>query len=508
MPARSVSSPKRSTSAATRSPPGAAGGELRAQVGLALARVAHRGPARSREHARRVEPGGRDHDALVLERARVGRHAARLLGRRRRRGARGWRRSRPARPPWNSGRDDRDVGQVRAAAVRVVEDPGVARARAPRRARPRPPPASRRGAPGCARPASPSGRRRRTGAVEASRRSLMFAECAERTSTAPISSQAARSAPTITWSVTGSSRSALHHHQVASARRASPAARPASSRAAARSRGRRPRPAAVHSAGRGSRRQRRRPGRHDARARACRALAPRPCRGSTARGSAGVAAATRTVTSSSSASASRSRSGLVRASNACAGRPGRARARRRPAARTPARRSAGRRWRAPRRPAAPSSSRPRSASRSTAAAIASVVRSSPRQQHALHQVAAALGDHEPERRQHAATRPAPARVASRARRRSARRAAGRRRRRARARGRAGRCRARRSPPARPAPSRRSPPGRCRPRSPRRDRPSSLGQPADRPLGRRPVELDAAGQRRVRRRGSRAAGSRR
>ena len=40
-------------------------------------------------------------------------------------------------------------------------------------------------------------------AVEASRRSLMFAECAERTSTAPISSHAARSAPTITWSVTG-----------------------------------------------------------------------------------------------------------------------------------------------------------------------------------------------------------------------------------------------------------------------------------------------------------------
>ena len=51
-------------------------------------------------------------------------------------------------------------------------------------------------------------------AVEASRRSLMFAECAERTSTAPISSQAARSAPSITCSVTGPIRScrALQRH--------------------------------------------------------------------------------------------------------------------------------------------------------------------------------------------------------------------------------------------------------------------------------------------------------
>ncbi len=35
-------------------------------------------------------------------------------------------------------------------------------------------------------------------AVEQSRRSLMFAECALRTSVAPISSQAARSAPVMT----------------------------------------------------------------------------------------------------------------------------------------------------------------------------------------------------------------------------------------------------------------------------------------------------------------------
>ena len=41
-------------------------------------------------------------------------------------------------------------------------------------------------------------------AVEASRRSLMLAECAERIRTAPISSQIACSAPVSTWSSTGS----------------------------------------------------------------------------------------------------------------------------------------------------------------------------------------------------------------------------------------------------------------------------------------------------------------
>ena len=46
-------------------------------------------------------------------------------------------------------------------------------------------------------------------AVEQSRRSLMFGECAERISTAPISSQAARRAPTRTWSETGSRPSAI-----------------------------------------------------------------------------------------------------------------------------------------------------------------------------------------------------------------------------------------------------------------------------------------------------------
>ena len=46
-------------------------------------------------------------------------------------------------------------------------------------------------------------------AVEQSRRSLMFAECAARTSTAPISSHAARSAPVVTCSSTGS----IEHHR-------------------------------------------------------------------------------------------------------------------------------------------------------------------------------------------------------------------------------------------------------------------------------------------------------
>ena len=92
------------------------------------------------------------------------------------------------------GRDDGDVGQVGAARERVVEDPGDARRVAL---------AEHRGtaagiAPRCTGMCSaciticPSGSNR---AVEASRRSLMFEECAERISTTPISSQAARRAP-------------------------------------------------------------------------------------------------------------------------------------------------------------------------------------------------------------------------------------------------------------------------------------------------------------------------
>ena len=49
-------------------------------------------------------------------------------------------------------------------------------------------------------------------AVEQSWRSVMFGECAERISTAPISSHAARSAPVITWSATGSSQGPFTRH--------------------------------------------------------------------------------------------------------------------------------------------------------------------------------------------------------------------------------------------------------------------------------------------------------
>ena len=101
-------------------------------------------------------------------------------------------------------RDQGDVGQVGAAAVGVVEDPERPRAAARGRAPPRPRRASSRGGRGCAPPASPARRGASKSAVEQSRRSLMFGEWAERISTAPISSQAARSAPTSTWSETGS----------------------------------------------------------------------------------------------------------------------------------------------------------------------------------------------------------------------------------------------------------------------------------------------------------------
>src|SRR3954452_829524 len=50
-------------------------------------------------------------------------------------------------------------------------------------------------------------------AVEASRRSLMLAEWALRTSTTPISSHAARRAPSMTWSVTGSMSLLTFDHQ-------------------------------------------------------------------------------------------------------------------------------------------------------------------------------------------------------------------------------------------------------------------------------------------------------
>ena len=98
---------------------------------------------------------GRDHDALLRQRAAVGRHRAghapadvgvvRAAGREadQRVGVR----------VREHGRDDGDVGQVGAARERVVEDPRDARSVVARRAPPPPPRASRRGARGCARPA-------------------------------------------------------------------------------------------------------------------------------------------------------------------------------------------------------------------------------------------------------------------------------------------------------------------------------------------------------------------
>src|SRR3954451_1695605 len=66
---------------------------------------------------------------------------------------------------------------------------------------------------------SPAGSKR---AVEQSRRSLMFAECALRTSAAPISSHAALSAPVTTCSSTGSGAA---QHQPVGGRLAAPAVR-------------------------------------------------------------------------------------------------------------------------------------------------------------------------------------------------------------------------------------------------------------------------------------------
>ncbi len=104
---------------------GAVGGELGAQVGPALLRLAH---ARDELVERRlVERPRRDHDALLLQRAAVGRHRP---GHARPdvgvvRAAGGEAEQRLARREHR--RDDRDVGQVGAAGERVVEDPRDAR---------------------------------------------------------------------------------------------------------------------------------------------------------------------------------------------------------------------------------------------------------------------------------------------------------------------------------------------------------------------------------------------
>ena len=94
-------------------------GELRAQVSPALVRVPH-----LRDEpvdGRVVETRGRDHDALVLEHPRVGREASRF--RASHVGVVGACHREAERCP----RDDRQVGKVGAAGVRVVEDPRLAR---------------------------------------------------------------------------------------------------------------------------------------------------------------------------------------------------------------------------------------------------------------------------------------------------------------------------------------------------------------------------------------------
>src|SRR4029079_15597781 len=59
---------------------------------------------------------------------------------------------------------------------------------------------------------APAGSKR---AVEQSWRSVMFGECAERIRTAPISSQAARRAPLITWRSTGPSSGMIRRDRAA-----------------------------------------------------------------------------------------------------------------------------------------------------------------------------------------------------------------------------------------------------------------------------------------------------
>jgi hypothetical protein len=100
---------------------GPVGRELGAQVGAALGRLAH---LRDQLVERgRIEPTRRDHHSLVAQRRRIGRHRAG-------RGAADVGVVRAVRREAEllavvveRGRDDRDVGQVRAAAVGVVEHP-------------------------------------------------------------------------------------------------------------------------------------------------------------------------------------------------------------------------------------------------------------------------------------------------------------------------------------------------------------------------------------------------
>ena len=148
-----TSRPRRSTSSAQPPPREPVGGDLGAQVAAADAGRAHVGEDQL-EHvvARAAAAGSRAPPARF---ARVGRHRARAHA-----ADVGVVRARDREAEDLAvdvdRRDERDVGQVRAAAERVVEDQDVARRRARARSPPPPPRASRRGGRGCARPARPS----------------------------------------------------------------------------------------------------------------------------------------------------------------------------------------------------------------------------------------------------------------------------------------------------------------------------------------------------------------
>ena len=193
----------RAASSASRRAPGRVGRELGAQVGAALLGVgasARRG-ARSPPSSSALR---RDHDALVGERAAVGRHRARGADRPRRRGGRGSRRSRAARRPASN-----------AGVMTVMSGRWVPPAKGSLRIH---------GSAGGVLLAEHGGDRgghraevhgdvlglhdhlaarveQRGGGVAAL---LDVGREGARTSTAPISSQAARSAPVMTWSVIGS----------------------------------------------------------------------------------------------------------------------------------------------------------------------------------------------------------------------------------------------------------------------------------------------------------------
>ena len=102
-------------------------GELGTEVAEALVRVSHARDEGGEDLG--VEAGGRNDDALLVERRRVGGKASRLLapdvgvvGARHR-------------EPELGARDERDVGEVRAARVRVVQNVDVVARGVPRRHR-------------------------------------------------------------------------------------------------------------------------------------------------------------------------------------------------------------------------------------------------------------------------------------------------------------------------------------------------------------------------------------